>query len=155
MLGDQRLELGDELAMAPEREVGLDAVLDGEIVALDDAGVPSFGRLQQRMGVTKSADVARLRRTVPARMMLFDLLEHDGASLRDLSYDDRREALEELELDGVEITPEDLEIVLSIDNQRWRQEMGFREAHLKGFDRVPEEIWEAHRRVSAALDAEA
>ncbi len=63
--------------------------------------------------------------------------------------------VEELELDGVEITPEDLEIVLSIDNQRWRQEMGFREAHLKGFDRVPEEIWEAHRRVSAALDAEA
>jgi len=32
--------------------------------------------------------------------------------------------------------------------------MGFREEHLKQFDNMPEEIWEAHRRVSAALDAE-
>ena len=59
---------------------------------------------------------------------------------------------EELNLDGVDITPEDLETILSIDNARWRQEMGFREEHLKQFDRLPEEIWEAHRRVAAALD---
>jgi phosphoenolpyruvate carboxykinase (GTP) len=61
---------------------------------------------------------------------------------------------EELNLDGVDITPKDLETILSIDNERWRQEMGFREEHLKQFDNMPEEIWEAHRRVSAALDAE-
>ncbi len=61
---------------------------------------------------------------------------------------------EELNLDGVDITPEDLETILSIDNERWRQEMGFREEHLKQFDNMPEEIWEAHRRVSAALDAD-
>ena len=63
--------------------------------------------------------------------------------------------VEELELEGVEITPEDLETILTIDVARWRQEMGFREEHLKQFDRLPEEIWEAHRRVAAALDAEA
>ncbi len=61
---------------------------------------------------------------------------------------------EELNLDGVDITPEDLETILTIDNERWRQEMGFREEHLKQFDNLPEEIWEAHRRVSAALDAD-
>jgi phosphoenolpyruvate carboxykinase (GTP) len=61
---------------------------------------------------------------------------------------------EELELEGVEITPEDLDIVLTIDRDRWLQEMTFREAHLKQFDRLPEEIWEAHRRVAAALDAD-
>ena len=33
--------------------------------------------------------------------------------------------------------------------------MGFRETHLTQFDGLPEEIWEAHRRVAAALDAEA
>jgi bifunctional non-homologous end joining protein LigD len=95
-------ELVEELA-----GLGLDAVLDGEIVALDDAGVPSFGRLQQRMGVTRAADVERLRKAVPARLMVFDLLEHDGASVRDLSYDDRRSALEVLELDGelVQVPP--------------------------------------------------
>jgi phosphoenolpyruvate carboxykinase (GTP) len=37
---------------------------------------------------------------------------------------------------------------------RWQQEMGFREEHLKQFDRLPEEIWEAHRRVTKALDDE-
>ncbi len=61
---------------------------------------------------------------------------------------------EELNLDGVDISDKDLETILSIDNERWRQEMGFREEHLKQFDNMPEEIWEAHRRVSAALDAD-
>lgn len=61
---------------------------------------------------------------------------------------------EELNLEGVDITPEDLETILSIDTDRWRQEMGFREEHLKQFDRLPEEIWEAHRRVASALDSE-
>ncbi|MCL3837980.1 ATP-dependent DNA ligase [Aeromicrobium duanguangcaii] len=95
-------ELVEELS-----QLGLDAVLDGEIVALDASGVPSFGRLQQRMGVTKAADVERLRRTVPPRLLVFDLVEHDGTSLRDRSYDDRREALENLDLDGelVQVPP--------------------------------------------------
>ncbi|MEP9382092.1 phosphoenolpyruvate carboxykinase (GTP) [Nocardioides sp. KR10-350] len=62
---------------------------------------------------------------------------------------------EELNLEGVEISPEDLDAILSIDIDRWRQEMGFREEHLKQFDRLPEEIWEAHRRVAAKLDAAA
>jgi phosphoenolpyruvate carboxykinase (GTP) len=61
---------------------------------------------------------------------------------------------EELNLDGVDITPEDLETILTIDNERWIQEMGFREEHLKQFDNLPEEIWEAHRRVAAALEQE-
>lgn len=59
---------------------------------------------------------------------------------------------EELDLTGSEITDEDLERVLTIDNERWQQEMGFREEHLKQFDRLPEEIWEAHRRVKKALE---
>ncbi len=60
---------------------------------------------------------------------------------------------DELDLTGVQVTPEDLDRILSIDVARWRQEMGFREDHLKQFDGLPEEIWEAHRRVAAALDA--
>jgi phosphoenolpyruvate carboxykinase (GTP) len=61
---------------------------------------------------------------------------------------------EELNLDGVDITPKDLETILTVDNERWRQEMGFREEHLQQFDNMPEEIWEAHRRVAAALEAD-
>ena len=61
---------------------------------------------------------------------------------------------EELNLEGMDTSPEDLETLLSIDVARWQQEMGYREEHLKQFDNLPEEIWEAHRRVSAALDQE-
>ncbi len=59
---------------------------------------------------------------------------------------------DELNLEGMSTKPEDLETILSIDVARWRQEMGHREEHLKQFDNMPEEIWEAHRRVAAALD---
>jgi phosphoenolpyruvate carboxykinase (GTP) len=61
---------------------------------------------------------------------------------------------DELVLEGMSTKPEDLERILTIDVDRWKQEMGFREEHLKQFDRLPEEIWEAHRRVAAALESE-
>ena len=48
---------------------------------------------------------------------------------------------------------EDLDRVLTIDTDRWREEMGFREDHLKQFPDLPEEIWEAHRRVAEGLEA--
>jgi phosphoenolpyruvate carboxykinase (GTP) len=60
----------------------------------------------------------------------------------------------ELDLDGVDITPQDLDTILSIDVPRWRQEMEHREQHLAQFDLLPDEIWGAHRRVAAALDEE-
>jgi len=59
----------------------------------------------------------------------------------------------ELDLEGMDVPAADLERVLSIDKERWQQEMGFREEHLSQFDRMPEEIWEAHRRVAADLDS--
>ncbi|WP_460828904.1 phosphoenolpyruvate carboxykinase (GTP) [Nocardioides hungaricus] len=60
---------------------------------------------------------------------------------------------EELRLDGLDIADEDLDAVLAIDVERWCQEMGFRAAHLRQFGNLPEEIWAAHRRVAAALEA--
>jgi phosphoenolpyruvate carboxykinase (GTP) len=63
-------------------------------------------------------------------------------------------AKDELDLDGVDIRPADLDKILSIDTERWRTEMAHREAHLAQFDGLPEEIWAAHRRVAAALAAE-
>ena len=58
------------------------------------------------------------------------------------------------DLDGLEISQEDLDAILTIDVDRWREEMGFREEHLEQFANLPEEIWEAHRRVTAALEAQ-
>jgi len=60
-------------------------------------------------------------------------------------------AKDELDLDGCAVTPQDLDVLLSIDTQRWKQEMQHREQHLTQFADLPEEIWRAHRRIAAAL----
>ncbi|MFC7405543.1 ATP-dependent DNA ligase [Georgenia alba] len=69
------------------------AVLDGEIVALDGRGRPSFSRLQQRFNHTREADIARGVRDAPVHLMLFDVLEVDGTSTVRETYDRRRELL--------------------------------------------------------------
>jgi bifunctional non-homologous end joining protein LigD len=76
------------------------ALLDGEIVSFDEAGRPSFKRLQQRMHVASAATARRLAESDPAVYLIFDLLHLDGRNLFDLPYTQRRELLEELELDG-------------------------------------------------------
>ena len=60
-------------------------------------------------------------------------------------------APDELDLDGLDLEPGDLDRLLTIDTDRWRQEMGFREEHLAQFPGLPEEIWAAHRRIAEAL----
>src|SRR4030095_5584880 len=57
-------------------------LLDGEIIALDDEGRSSFQRLQERMGLTRPADVERARAEVPVGMVAFDALGLDGRDLR-------------------------------------------------------------------------
>jgi bifunctional non-homologous end joining protein LigD len=79
---------------------GVDAVLDGEIVALDDAGVPSFERLQPRMQAGSAAAVRRLAPEQPVVHMLFDVLWVAGHSTCELQYTERRAVLERLDLAG-------------------------------------------------------
>ena len=59
---------------------------------------------------------------------------------------------EELNLEGVDISPKDLETILSLDKPRWQQEMVNREEHLRQFPHLPEAIWAAHRRVAKAVE---
>jgi bifunctional non-homologous end joining protein LigD len=77
-----------------------DAVLDGEVVAFDDEGRPSFERLQGRMNLASDAAVRRRMADRPVTYLAFDLLYLDGRSLMDAPYTERRERLEQLELDG-------------------------------------------------------
>ncbi|MEA2590178.1 MAG: bifunctional non-ous end joining protein LigD, partial [Actinomycetota bacterium] len=83
-----------ELHKVHERLVALDAVVDGEIVAMVD-GVPSFEALQSRMHVRNERDIQRLSRQVPVAYVAFDLLYLDGRSRIDLPYTERRRLLEE------------------------------------------------------------
>ena len=77
-----------------------EVILDGEIVALDEKGRPSFEEIQQRMGLTAENEIRRKMKEVPVTYMMFDLLWQDGHSLMERSYVDRRNALAELKLSG-------------------------------------------------------
>lgn len=79
---------------------GRAVLLDGEIVALDDAGRPSFQALQRRMHVQSATAIARLMAEVPASFIVFDLLWEDGEDLTPLPYTERRARLEALALQG-------------------------------------------------------
>lgn len=68
-------------------------VIDGEIVALDEAGKPSFQRLQARMGLTSTSDVERVMHAVPVIGIFFDCLVLDGHDLRRLPLIERKECL--------------------------------------------------------------
>jgi bifunctional non-homologous end joining protein LigD len=77
-----------------------EVVLDGEVVALDEEGRPSFGLLQQRMNVAEGAALRRVVREVPVVYMLFDLLYLDGRQTIGRPYTERRRLLESLSLSG-------------------------------------------------------
>lgn len=79
-------------------------LLDGELVALDSAGVPSFSLLQRRMHV--QAPSPRLVSGVPVRLYLFDLLHLDRDDTLGWPYQRRRERLEALHIvDGPACVP--------------------------------------------------
>jgi len=83
------------------RQLGArDAVLDGELVAFDAEGRPSFERLQQRIHQTDANVVRRRMKSHPVTYVLFDLLYLDGRDLTGEPYSRRRELLEGLELEG-------------------------------------------------------
>ena len=75
-------------------------ILDGEIVAFDEEGRPSFERLQSRMHLASDSAVRRRMRDTPVTYVIFDLLYLDGHSTLPLAYEDRRTLLEQLELEG-------------------------------------------------------
>jgi bifunctional non-homologous end joining protein LigD len=107
--GRWRLEsrnLHDITAAWPElraigRQLGSrSVVLDGEIVAFDEHGRPSFERLQPRMHLRGDAAVRRRADEIPAVYIVFDLLWLDGQSLMAAAYEERRRHLEALKLEG-------------------------------------------------------
>jgi bifunctional non-homologous end joining protein LigD len=83
-----------ELAGLPTGFGGQALVLDGEVVAFDDAGRTDFQRLQARMHVRQPSP--KLVAEVPVALAVFDLLWIDGESLVQLPQADRRRRLEAL-----------------------------------------------------------
>lgn len=71
-------------------------VLDGEVVAQDERGRPSFQLLQRRMHVNDARQIARLSLAVPVSYYVFDLLGFDRFDTRTLPLEERKGLLGEL-----------------------------------------------------------
>jgi bifunctional non-homologous end joining protein LigD len=78
------------------------AVLDGEVVALDEQGRASFSLMQQRTGIRKGGRRVGARRELQIVYYLFDLLYVDGYDLRQVALEQRKQALAQI------VAPSDL-----------------------------------------------
>ncbi|TDE30151.1 DNA polymerase LigD [Nonomuraea mesophila] len=91
------------------------AIIDGEVVALDPKGRPSFVRLQHRMHQTDPEPAALKRH--PVTYMPFDLLYLDGMPLFDLPYRERRALLDELDVGAPPCFPGDSDLLAATYEQ--------------------------------------
>jgi len=71
-------------------------VLDGELVVPDEAGRPSFQRLQNRARVGRALDVRRAAVDSPGVLYVFDLLAFEGYDVRPLPLEKRKALLERI-----------------------------------------------------------
>jgi len=69
------------------------AILDGEIVVLNEKGFPDFQMHQRRMNVDYSKDIERLAKELPSTYYFFDILYLEGKNLQSLPFVDRRQIL--------------------------------------------------------------
>jgi bifunctional non-homologous end joining protein LigD len=115
-----------ELASLADHICG-DAVLDGEIVAFDARGRPSFSRLQQRMKLHRASEIAAAIHDNPVRFLVFDILEaadseKGGAvSLLGRTYNERRAAAGRVVDSGplVQVPPAfDTDLASALDGSR-------------------------------------
>ncbi len=72
------------------------AILDGEVVVLDDQGRSSFSLMQQRTGLRAHGRQAAPRSELPILYYAFDLLYLDGYDLRRVALEERKRALKEI-----------------------------------------------------------
>lgn len=68
-------------------------ILDGEVLALDASGRPSFNALQNRAQLKTPREIAAAERSAPTVLYCFDLLHFAGLDLREAPYVDRRRYL--------------------------------------------------------------
>ena len=71
-------------------------ILDGEVVALDDGGRPSFDRLQKRGRLTRPLEIRNAAVEYPVTFFAFDLLALEGHDLRPLPLVERKALLKDV-----------------------------------------------------------
>jgi bifunctional non-homologous end joining protein LigD len=89
-----------ELATMHERLVARNALVDGEVAAIDPQGRPSFELMQGRFHRSPAELAREVRRLRPVHYFAFDLLWLDGESLLGQPLDERRRLLQEVMVPG-------------------------------------------------------
>jgi len=85
-----------EAAAIPAQLRAASAVLDCEIVVLDDGGHPDFERLQARLGIEDPIEARRAAARSPVTFVVFDLLSVDGRDLTGTELRIRKKTLRDL-----------------------------------------------------------
>ena len=85
-----------ELRDLPKFIEAKNAILDGEVVVLDEQGRSSFSLMQQRTGIRAHGRQAAARSDLPILYYVFDLVYLDGYDLRRVALDDRKRMLREI-----------------------------------------------------------
>ncbi len=83
--------IAEQVALQMEPQL----ILDGEIVAPDENGIPSFQRLQQRLGLQRDSDIRRAESEVPVIFYVFDLVYENGYDVRAAPLSERKALLEQ------------------------------------------------------------
>ncbi|MBP7175180.1 MAG: non-homologous end-joining DNA ligase [Thermoclostridium sp.] len=79
-----------------------EAVLDGELIVLNEEGRPSFYHVMARERVKRQERVVHYREKYPVQYMVFDILYRDGVDLREEPLKERKTILEKtLKGDGM------------------------------------------------------
>lgn len=85
-----------ELRDLPDYVKGRKVVMDGEVVALDEQGRPSFSLMQQRTGMSPNGRRGAKRSDVPVMYFAFDLLYLEGYNLMRVELQHRKKLLEQI-----------------------------------------------------------
>ncbi len=89
-----------ELKDLPKFVHAKSAILDGEVVALDEQGRASFSLMQQRTGFRPGGRRVATKADVPVLYYAFDLLHLDGFDLRKLPLEERKRKLASVLITG-------------------------------------------------------
>ena len=85
-----------ELQVLAENLKAKNAILDGEVVVLDEQGRPSFSLMQQRTGIRAHGRQSAPDRDLPILYYAFDLIYLDGYDLRRVTLEERKRLLQEV-----------------------------------------------------------
>jgi bifunctional non-homologous end joining protein LigD len=117
-----------ELRELPKLVNAKSAILDGEVVVLDEQGRPSFSLMQQRTGIRAHGRQTAARSDLPILYYVFDLIYLDGYDLRRVALDDRKRVLRQILPSG--------EMVRYSDHQAGQGVALFQAAKQKGLEGI-------------------